>query len=340
MVVGCSVIKELFIKNFQKHDKLKVSFGDITTIVGASDKGKSAVIRALRWVCRNQPRGEAFKKDGEDVVAVKMVLDDGNFIVRSRGKSGNVYTLSGDDFNSFGSGVPDTIQDVIKTDDVNFQGQHDPPFWLGLSSAEVSRQINQISDLEVIDRSIAKAKKKHGDEKDNVRTARALIESTEKQIAELVWVDEAVVEFEPIQLGYKELQVLSEDVDRLATYSDVIARLNKSLTKTSACYKELVYIVHEVDEFVDLKRACDGLISFVNDLEWCENVIFRGAPDVSDLNKLHDEYVAVVQDGVGISLLITRLRKLSEDSVLDRYHEVTGILEQYDSVCPECGRPL
>jgi AAA15 family ATPase/GTPase len=40
-------MKKLRIKNFQIHKDLEIEFGPITTIVGPSDIGKSAVLRAL-----------------------------------------------------------------------------------------------------------------------------------------------------------------------------------------------------------------------------------------------------------------------------------------------------
>ena len=51
-------IKKIIIDNFQSHEHTEIEFGPgLNVIVGPSDYGKSAVVRALRWVLYNEPRG-------------------------------------------------------------------------------------------------------------------------------------------------------------------------------------------------------------------------------------------------------------------------------------------
>ena len=70
------MLEKLRIINFQKHEDLTVSFDDrITTIVGPSDVGKSAVLRALRWVLTNQPDGSGFIREGEKNASVVLRVD-------------------------------------------------------------------------------------------------------------------------------------------------------------------------------------------------------------------------------------------------------------------------
>ena len=53
------MIKEINIKNFQSHDNTNLILDSgVNVIVGSSDSGKSAIIRALRWVTSCVPRGE------------------------------------------------------------------------------------------------------------------------------------------------------------------------------------------------------------------------------------------------------------------------------------------
>jgi ABC-type transporter Mla maintaining outer membrane lipid asymmetry ATPase subunit MlaF len=51
-------IKKLIIENFQSHKYTEVDFSEgFNIIFGPSDYGKSAIIRALRWVLYNEPGG-------------------------------------------------------------------------------------------------------------------------------------------------------------------------------------------------------------------------------------------------------------------------------------------
>ena len=55
------MIKQINIKNFQSHKstQLKLDPG-VNVIVGSSDSGKTAIIRAYLWVVDNRPLGNAF----------------------------------------------------------------------------------------------------------------------------------------------------------------------------------------------------------------------------------------------------------------------------------------
>jgi exonuclease SbcC len=148
------MIEKLIIRNFQCHKRLKIEFDPlVTTIVGPSDVGKSAVLRALGWVTTNHPRGEAFIRDGADK-ATAILSVDGHKIKRSRG-SKNTYELDGSKFTAFGNATPDEIAAVLNLSELNFQGQHDAAFWFSESAGEVSRQLNSIVDLSVIDSTLS-----------------------------------------------------------------------------------------------------------------------------------------------------------------------------------------
>ena len=148
------VIKHLIIQNFQAHNHLEIDLGPkITTIVGPSDAGKSAVLRSIKWNMMNFPRGDGFIKDGEKVALVT-VEGDNRRVTRARGGSENLYMLDDQEFKAFGNDVPEEIEQFLNVTELNFQGQHDPPFWFSETAGEVSRQLNQIVDLGMIDSSL------------------------------------------------------------------------------------------------------------------------------------------------------------------------------------------
>ena len=148
------MIHKLILKNFQKHKALTLKLDPhVTTIVGPSDSGKSAIIRALRWATLNQPRGDSFIRDGAGSTRVTVRIDE-NKITRAKGKK-NTYKLNGKTFYAFGAVVPDEISQALNLGELNFQGQHDAPFWFSASAGQVSRELNQIVDLGVIDTTLS-----------------------------------------------------------------------------------------------------------------------------------------------------------------------------------------
>lgn len=173
--------KSIKLENFQSHIETTVQFAPgITTIVGPSDHGKSAILRALKWVCLNDIDGDGFITEGEKTCSVALttdqLVDNDHEINRSKGTkfSLNTYALDGKVFKSFNTNVPAEIENTLHVNDINFQCQHDSPFWFAESAAEVSRQLNAVVDLSIIDSTLtniaasvseAKQKKKICDER-------------------------------------------------------------------------------------------------------------------------------------------------------------------------------
>ncbi len=185
------VLEQLIIRNFQAHAKFILDFSPtVNCLVGKSDVGKSAVLRALRWLSLNKPQGEAFLREGQEHVSVRLKVD-GHDILRERGTGLNSYSFDGHRFQAFGHDVPPEIASLLNVSELTFARQHDSPYWLSLSPGQVSRELNAVVDLEVIDASLSFIASE-------VRSSRSEIEVSEKRLAQaeeerdrLAWVKEA-----------------------------------------------------------------------------------------------------------------------------------------------------
>jgi exonuclease SbcC len=53
------MIDHVAIKNFQSHKNTNIDFqrNGVNVIVGTSDQGKSAILRAILWAVNNRPMG-------------------------------------------------------------------------------------------------------------------------------------------------------------------------------------------------------------------------------------------------------------------------------------------
>lgn len=149
------MIHSITLHNFQVHEKLRVDLDPhVTTIVGPTDAGKSAVLRGLRWVALNTPTGDSFIRHGSN--CARVVLRVGKrTVVRKRGHKVNLYKLDGKPFEAFKSDVPEEIAQVLKMGDVTFQRQHDSPYWFSESAGSVSRRLNSIVNLGIIDTTLS-----------------------------------------------------------------------------------------------------------------------------------------------------------------------------------------
>lgn len=223
-----TLIKSITLRNFQKHKKLKLQFDPkITVIVGPNDAGKSsAAFRAVKWAALNQPTGDWMIRHGK--TSCKAVLEFDDCAVERRKGKANLYLLDGKPHRAFGAGkVPDTVAAVVRMDEINFQGQDDLKFWLSDSPGKVSRELNRIVDLGVIDSTLAAATS-------HLKKATAVREVCQDRVkeareakAKLRRVPLMVQEMDAIALLYKETVALAERMEiaeALAGELDAVSR--------------------------------------------------------------------------------------------------------------------
>ena len=154
------MISSLHITNFQSHKDSQLDFHPgVNVIVGASDSGKTSIIRALRWLIWNRPGGEDFRSDWGGETDVIIEIEDDVKILRRKGKE-NLYTIGRSaqdhkELKAFKTSVPEEIQKALNIDDTNLQKQFDSPFLISSSPGEVAAYFNQIAHLEKIDSSIS-----------------------------------------------------------------------------------------------------------------------------------------------------------------------------------------
>lgn len=160
-------IKKVTIENFQSHKYTEIEFDQrLNVIVGPSDSGKSAIIRALKWALYNEPSGDYFIREGEKDCKVAIGFNDGTLLTRYRSKSKNQYIMirnNGEEikFEGFGSTIPMEIVDEIglrkihldsdETNSINLGEQLEGPFLLSEKTSTRASAIGRLVGVNVID---------------------------------------------------------------------------------------------------------------------------------------------------------------------------------------------
>lgn len=219
------MFEKLTLKNFQCHKRLNITFGKhVTTIVGPSDVGKSAVIRALKWLVANKPSGDAFRKEGTKQTFVGLKFDGGRKLVRRKGNSTNEMILDDKEYKAFGTDVPETISDAINISELNFQGQHDSPFWFSETAGQVSRELNAIVNLDVIDSTLKNIASELRKAKSAKEVGEERLREAKEERDNLSYVDDLSEDFEDL-IGHDE--ILSDQVFRLADIEELEEEASK-----------------------------------------------------------------------------------------------------------------
>lgn len=334
------MLEKLRIKNFQCHALEKITFDPaITVIVGPSDVGKSAVIRALRWLVTNRPRGDEFIMHGTAECEVGLRAD-GNTVLRRRGTT-NSYSLDDKEFVAFRDEPPEEIAQLLNMGDINFQGQHDPVFWFTLTPGQVAREINHIVDLGAIDKAV-------GWVGAQLRAARAEVDAAQRRstaaqqvLGGLAYVPALVAEAEQVkgldgarQQSRDEVAALAEVLRRVGVRQLVIAKSEKFLEHGSAA-------IEAGRRAYQNGERCGKLKALVNDMVKLGKAT-RRPPPIDGLVRCAEN----VSESTGKLARYAALMKtvgLHVDGVRTAWDRLVGAKEEFKrrvgDNCPVCGKP-
>ena len=130
------MIRTISLKNIQKHSEISVELSPTITVVwGDNGAGKTAFIRALRWICQNRPSVSKMVTRGKDEASAKVVTDRGS-VARFKTEDKNGYNINGEEFLRVGRQVPAKVKEVIYLGDMNFQTTNDKQFFISKTENE------------------------------------------------------------------------------------------------------------------------------------------------------------------------------------------------------------
>jgi predicted ATP-dependent endonuclease of OLD family len=337
------MITALELKNFQVHKRLKLDLNHpITTIIGDSDHGKSAILRALHWVSLNRPSGCEFMNWGANDVSVRVVVDDKE-VTRSSSNTTNLYSIGDKEYKAFGRDVPEDITKLLRISPLNFQGQHEAPFWFSLSPAEVSRQLNQIVNLELIDQTLSKLDSM-------LRNSRAVVAERRERVAEA-------------RTERKRLQFVNQMNEELVELQSLFTKANNAKDKAVQCAKQLEIAERNTQALETLRQAlddiqaplvagqlveqlekqCKGLAALVAEAGAYARTAGLTAPSMAQLGGLAQQAEQAAKQHNSLASLITTVESVNTGLITNReaLQTIQTKMEQLaQGKCLLCGRPL
>lgn len=337
--------KSIVLESFQRHGLLGFEFSPgITTIRGETDRGKSSVLRALRWACLNDLGGDEFIREGARRTKVELVVESPPLrakIVRGKGDKGNLYSLGKQEFKAFGSGVPEAISSLLNVSEINFQGQHDAPFWFSESAGEVSRQLNAIVDLSVIDTSLAFVVAE-------VRRAqdRRIICVERLRSAEEEWEKNANQRERVSQ--FAELKQQNEKLTRAQNRYDILSDLlllcrGNNASRLAEKAREGKELFERAQRIVSLQRQESGLQEILAGLEEQQSQA-EPPPPFEEVEQAYHKWKSLSQQASEVGALAAKAFWWAS-SVEDKEEELKQVEAQFHEKikglqCPLCGSAL
>ncbi len=336
------MLTEISIQNFQPHKSRTIPLSQLVSVTGPSDRGKSSILRALRWLVTNKPGGDTFIREGADDCAVTLKLD-GREIKRSKGKGGNKYWLDGKELVAFGTDVPPDITKLLNLTENNFQGQHDSPFWFGASAGEVSRQLNQIINLGVIDSTLANLNAGIRESTSRVNLCTERLETAKTDRDRLKPIAEVSNQLQVLEEQEKALLELSGEADLLNDLLQEVAKhqtIRQNAVKGLESGLEAIRLGAAWKDVADRRVKLGGLVENIRNLtQTAQQVV----PDLAGLEALAER----VKEAAGRRWSLRGLLDEAQTKVL-ALTKITGELAEstitlrkaMGASCPLCGQPL
>ena len=349
------MIDSIRIRNIQSHKEteLKLHPG-VNVIVGSSNSGKSAILRALYWGIYNRPLGIdtlcshwALDDKGNinDEMSVEVTKGDST-LVRRKAKGVNQYVIDGKELNAIKTEVPPEVNDFFKLTETNVQRQQDAPFLVSNTSGEVARYFNGIARLDKIDNVLTYAESVKRQGKATIESKEDDLRKQEEVHESFSWIGDAMALLATYDRMMAKLDAVNEDIAKM----DASLQEYKNLNDTDATMQCALMAKKEFDEYDRLQKESVDISSNIASLE--EQLKRYGElRDVSDID-LDDAKELIDELKSHEDQMTKHVTTYSElDMALQQYEkynrqdensqkDIKELKEQLPDICPICGHPM
>lgn len=353
-------IKHLHLVNFQSHLNSEIELHPgLNIFVGESDQGKTAIIRALRWLFYNEPRGTGFIRVGENRCEVTATLNDDTKITRLRDESKrqNRYIITYPDgreliLEKFKNEVPLEVQQELQvyplwidTDqklELNIARQLDSPFLISESAANRAKIIGRIANLHIIDAA----------QRELLRDIRSRSRQKADLEVEIAKLEEEKQDYEDLPSKEKQLKQIKSYLDTLqklkskAEQLEEIKKLQISLQKDMAQNEKQLLKLQNIEkttevyhDFVRKAKFFTELYNLKSSFKVVNTELDKQNQNLAKLSKLEDTTVLYKKliDLIKVIRELTEIKSRLQQNQLklqhiNNYLKATGNLSQADHI--------
>lgn len=339
------MIESLRLQNFQKHEDIELNFSELVTcLVGPSDVGKSACIRALLWASTNKPpKGNNLRIGARPHGIIRVhITADNHRIERTKGPKLNVFKLNDKTYNAIKRELPDEIDTVLNLSRSNFSMQLDGPLWFLLSAGQISKELNSIVNLSQIDKTLSLASQEVKNSKQEVKITKNRLKEARLEVDKLAWIVEAKQEYELIQNRQNEQDILLTKLQNLGQILSRGKELQESVSRARQAHLSLNKAYSLAHKGTELEGKLDGLVNLSLKIRQSIDYI-SSAPSQTYIDKL----AKMISRLNGLTNKINSLESLAceirqaKETVLECNQQSESAKDQLAKIlgegCPLCG---
>ncbi len=350
------MINSLKISNFQSHKDTLLQFHKgVNVIVGGSDSGKTAILRALRWLTKNRPNGDDFRSHWGGESLVEINTDDKFIITRSKDKE-NLYIINNAKWDeakvlkAFGTKVPEEIQKALNIDDVNLQSQFDSPFLISSTPGEVAGYFNQIAHLERIDSSISYVNSKITTLTSQHKADQASISEFQEQLKQYDYLTKFEIDLEELEYQHTTQTQRIASRQRLGVHLVLVATNNarlkeqEQIMEREAVVDKLLRLYADRKAIHDDRATLQSTLTSINKKAEQEREITRKVkllPGIETLLQLQRDRKTMWQDMLAFKNHCRDIRntKVKQEECETKLEEQVNLFHEHmPDICPLCGK--
>ena len=331
-------ITKVIIENFQSHEKSELEFvNGLNVIVGPSDQGKSAVIRAIKWLLFNEPRGSEFIRTGTNFARVEIEFNNGYKITRERSPSKNRYNIvdpNGETktFEGFGNDVPEEVKAahgiykvLIDSDSsvcLNIGDQLEAPFLVAETGSTKAKAIGRLTGVHILDNAIRECIS-------DIKRESQLLSKSKREIEEL---DEKLN-------AYKDLARVEKGIHKCEGLIEKVIILNERNSNMKKLKNEYIKINDEINELHNVLKEMKNIES----AEDIINLLSTKVKHIIDINDIYTRFIILdkaIQQNEAILEATKYLKELNNNikKAEDRklvYEKLVAISRKYSEIINE-----
>ena len=347
------MINQIQIKNFQSHKDTILTFSPgVNVITGSSDHGKSAIIKALRWLIWNKPSGDDFRSHWGGDTEVTAKLEDGVVVSRIKKGSENLYKVDNLSFTAFGASVPEEVEKILNLTDINLQQQLNLPFLLTETSGNVAKHFNRVAKIDKINKTEKKINSEISQINLTIGKHEDDIQKYELELKELPNLEKIEIKLEILEKMERKRNTLSKNISDLRVLIRHINVVDSEIIEDSKLLTfekkidQLIVKINERDSIEDDMSRLDSLMTDIRETDFKTSQFNRKTQHEGQVNNILikiEKRRIITANVKTLQIVVDKIYYSDKKLVKTKENVVTmevRFKEEMGDVCVLCGSKL
>ena len=267
---------KVILHNFQSHEHTEIDLdvNSLIALLGESDQGKSAVLRAIKWVLYNEPKGTDFIRQGASTCYATLIFSNGNKLTRQKTNSSTGFyetydakTGNTQKYTGFSNTIPMEVFNIhqmpkisIGKEQVSFNiaEQLDGPFMLSQSASDRAAIIGKITGAQIVDTAIQSVSKDIANIQKDIKSVERDLKDNDDELNKFSDIEQMQNDIAMGELIIDGIDATNNSINNYETLQKDIDSFNMNLAIESHNYQKfsnldgiekLIQLIEEEDKY-------------------------------------------------------------------------------------------